>query len=75
MITTRWKYDHTRTTIFRFRDGFQESCSIEAPRYLELLASGYEFDEPDPPVDPGPTMQERVEAAETIIDLLLMEGE
>lgn len=30
---------------------------------------------PSPPVEPQPSLADRVEAAETIIDLLLMEGE
>ena len=46
--------------------------------YQQWLAAGNTPEPPDPlpePVDPGPSLQERVEAAETIIDLLLMEGE
>jgi hypothetical protein len=45
--------------------------------YQQWLAAGNTPEPPDPlpePVDPGPSLQERVEAAETIIDLLLMEG-
>lgn len=75
MNITRWKYNHNRTAISRFRGEIQEGYTIQAPEYLELLASGYEFEEPDPPVDPGPSLEQRVEAAETIIDLLLMEGQ
>lgn len=50
--------------------------------YLQWLASG---NTPEPqsefsssfttPVEPRPSIEDRVEAAETIIDLLLMEGE
>jgi hypothetical protein len=46
--------------------------------YLQWLAAGNTPEPSDPappPVDPGPSLEDRVEAAETIIDLLLMEGE
>ena len=46
--------------------------------YLEWVAAGNMPEPADPepePVDPGPSLADRVEAAETIIDLLLMEGE
>jgi hypothetical protein len=46
--------------------------------YLQWVAAGNTPEPPDPPrppVDLGPSLEQRVEAAETIIDLLLMEGE
>ena len=50
----------------------------EDEKYLQWLAAGNTPEPPDPPrppVDLGPSLEQRVEAAETIIDLLLMEGE
>lgn len=45
--------------------------------YQEWLAEGNTPEPPDPlpPIDPAPTLQDRIEATETIIELLLMEGE
>ena len=46
--------------------------------YEEWIAAGNVPEPPDPPpppVESRPSLADRVEAAETIIDLLLMEGE
>ena len=46
--------------------------------YLRWVAEGNEPEPADPKPDPseqGPSLQERVEAAETLINLILSEGE
>jgi hypothetical protein len=46
--------------------------------YLQWLATGNTPEPPDPPrppVDPEASLEDRVDAAETLINLLLMEGE
>lgn len=72
------------TSIQRFGDGIVVSFLAGAQgnrfwhEYEEWVAAGNTPEPPDPPslpVDPGPSLADRVEAAETIIDLLLMEGE
>ena len=48
------------------------------PEYVEWLAAGNTPEPPDPlpePVDPGPSLADRIEAAETLINLILSEGE
>ncbi len=54
---------------YSFEEGTDE-------KYQEWLAAGNTPEPPDPlpePVDPGPSLQERVEAAETLINLILDE--
>lgn len=71
------------TSIQRFGDGIVVSFLAGSNgnrfwhEYEEWLAAGNVPEPPTPlpePVDPGPSLADRVEAAETIIDLLLMEG-
>jgi hypothetical protein len=55
-----------------------DEANADYQDYLQWLAAGNTPDPPDPPpppVEPRPSLADRVEAAETIIDLLLMEGE
>lgn len=77
-IMKRWKYlDESRKAVWSPGPP-AEYRLIENEVIQQWLAEGNTPDPPDPepePVAPGPSLQERVEAAETIIDLLLMEGE
>ena len=74
-----WKYDVTMKSVFRFIGLQQDKRSIEDPEIQMWLAEGNEPDPPDPlppPPDPStipPSVDERLQAAETLINLILDE--
>jgi hypothetical protein len=74
-----WKYNADKTAVFRFIGLRQDIRSIEDPEIQMWLAEGNEPDPPDPlppPPDPStipPSVEERLQAAETLINLILDE--
>ena len=74
MIITKWKYASDRLSISRTRGEFVEWHTLDSEVYQQLLSEGYQFEEPNPePIlpPPPPTIAERLEAAEQLIDMLL----
>lgn len=72
-----WKWtDATKTAVMRFEGPVQHLRTIRDAEVQEWLAEGNEPDPPDPPPDPStkpPSIYERIEAAETLINLILDE--
>lgn len=69
-----WRYNSDKTSIYRLQGSAMVSYLVDSPEAKKIMSEN-EIDQPLKPVEPRPSLADRVEAAETIIDLLLMEGE
>lgn len=77
MSNDQWTYNAEKTMIMRRRGEYLDCVSVDSDEYRQLVASGYKFEEPSPepalPPQP-PTLAERLEAAEALIDMMLEAG-
>ena len=72
-----WKWMNAdKKAVYRFDGPVMHGRSILDPEIQQWLAEGNEPDPPDPPPDPSttpPSIVERLQAAETLINLILDE--
>jgi hypothetical protein len=73
-----WKWGNSDKEYLIFKGPPYECRMLQDEEIQRWLAAGNTPEPPDPlpePVDPGPSLADRVEAAETLINLILSEGE